>query len=79
MEMSDIYYTINFLDLNNKEICIHSSIKSFGEHIEGGADAIIDSFIRSGCTILVPTFSDMYETKPLKVICLYKMEQLTFL
>lgn len=66
MKISDIYYAIDFLNLNNKEICIHSSMKSFGEHIEGGVDAIIDLFISSGCTILAPTFSDMYETKPIE-------------
>lgn len=66
MLMSEVHKGIEKLNLNQKEICIHSSMKSFGEHIERGADALIDIFLEHGCTIMVPTFSDMYEGKPTK-------------
>ncbi|HKI73089.1 MAG TPA: AAC(3) family N-acetyltransferase [Pseudomonadales bacterium] len=36
-------------------ICLHSSFKSFGK-VEGGPQTIVDGFLQSGCTLLVPTF-----------------------
>ena len=51
----DVLKAIESLSLNNATVCIHSSLKSFG-HVEGGASSIINAFLDSGCTILVPGF-----------------------
>ncbi|MCL2426977.1 MAG: AAC(3) family N-acetyltransferase [Oscillospiraceae bacterium] len=51
----DIKKSILESKLNNKTLCIHSSLKSFGEVI-GGANTVIDAFLESGCTILAPAF-----------------------
>lgn len=48
---------IDGLELSGKEICVHSSMKSFGEAVEGGAEGLVDLFLEAGCTLLVPTFS----------------------
>lgn len=50
--------------LQNAAVCIHTSMRSFGDEIEGGADGLAETFLESGCTVLVPTFSDIYEEKP---------------
>jgi len=52
------------LGLKDKCVCLHSSMKSFGDEVKGGADDIIDSFLDNGCTLLVPTFSYNYILRP---------------
>lgn len=47
---------IKELGLANKEVCIHSSMKTFGDEIEGDATSIIDAFLEQNCTVMVPTF-----------------------
>jgi aminoglycoside 3-N-acetyltransferase len=44
------------LHLDGAAVCVHASLRSFG-HVEGGADAVVDAFLGSGCTVLVPAFS----------------------
>jgi aminoglycoside 3-N-acetyltransferase len=44
-------------------LCLHSSLRSFG-HVEGGAPAVVRSFLDEGCTVLVPTFSSAFEVAP---------------
>jgi len=51
--------------LSGKNICIHSSIKSFGG-LENGPHGIIESFLKENCTILVPSFSEKYEANPVE-------------
>ena len=62
----DIDRAISEFNLEKAEICIHSSLKSFGCHLEGGTDTIIRAFLKKGCTIMVPTFSDLYEVCPVE-------------
>jgi len=50
--------------LQNKSICIHSSLKSFG-FVEDGAKTIINAFLEENVTIVAPTFSYDFETTPL--------------
>ena len=57
MNISD---AIQQLDIVGKPVCIHASLKSFGCRVEG----LLEQFLDSGCTVLVPTFSDMYEAQP---------------
>jgi aminoglycoside 3-N-acetyltransferase len=59
----DIIETIRKAGLTNKTVCVHSSLKSFGE-VKGGPDAVVDAFIQSGCTMIVPTFSFSYGICP---------------
>ncbi|MNN28818.1 SPBc2 prophage-derived aminoglycoside N(3')-acetyltransferase-like protein YokD [compost metagenome] len=47
--------------LQGKIICLHSSLKSFGE-IEGGIKSIVDVFLEADCTLIVPTFTYDCET-----------------
>jgi lincosamide nucleotidyltransferase A/C/D/E len=42
--------------LKNSIVCLHSSLKSFGQ-LKGGPQTLIDAFLESGCTLLVPTFT----------------------
>ena len=49
--------------LKGKCVCVHSSIKSFGAPVKGGAEAIIDVFLENGCTVMAPTFT-WYDTAP---------------
>ena len=55
-----INHAILQLKLNGKPVCIHSSMRSFGCRVDG----LLESFLNAGCTVLVPTFSDMYEAPP---------------
>ncbi|MDP9317017.1 MAG: AAC(3) family N-acetyltransferase [Chloroflexota bacterium] len=53
---ADITQAIQATDLSNSIVCLHSSLKSLG-HVEGGADTVIQAFLESGCTLIVPTFT----------------------
>ena len=61
----DITEAIYKYGLSGKNICVHSSLKSFGG-LEGGQQMIIDAFIEKDCTLMVPTFTYMYAVPPLE-------------
>jgi len=69
---NELLCAVEALGLAGKEVCIHASMRSFGDRIEGGLSALIDVFLEKGCTILVPTFSDDYEAAPVEP---YKPDQ----
>ncbi|MFD9882559.1 AAC(3) family N-acetyltransferase [Streptomyces alboflavus] len=50
--------TIDELALAQRPVMIHVSLRSFGEPIEGGADAVLDALLSRGCTVLVPSFTE---------------------
>ena len=52
------------LNLKNKCVCVHSSLKSFADEIEGGAETIINAFLENSCTLIVPTFSYEFLIEP---------------
>ena len=53
---SDLEAAIGGLGLPGRVVGVHSSLRSFGT-VDGGADMVIDAFLGSGCTLLVPTHS----------------------
>ena len=55
-----ILQTIENMGLAEKPVCIHASLRSFGCYVSG----LLESFLESGCTVMVPAFSDMYEAPP---------------
>lgn len=59
----DIRRAARALGLAGRPVCLHSSLRSFG-HVDGGAAAVVRSFLEEGCTLLVPTFSSAFETAP---------------
>ncbi len=52
------------LGLDGKPVCIHASLRSFGCRVSG----LLEAFEEMGCTVLAPTFSDMYEAPPVKAL-----------
>lgn len=51
---------IKELNLGDKPVCVHASLRSFGCRVEG----LLETFLEAGCTVMAPTFSDMYEAPP---------------
>jgi aminoglycoside 3-N-acetyltransferase len=51
---------VSDLELDNRAIMIHSSLRSFGEPVDNGPDGVLDAFLGHGCTVLVPTFSESH-------------------
>ena len=51
---------IRQLGLPDKPVCIHASLRSFGQPVNG----LLDAFLDSNCTVLVPSFTDMFEAPP---------------
>lgn len=62
---ADIKKAIRELGLNKKVVCFHSSYRSFGE-VDNGPQTIIEAFLEEECTLLVPTFSAIYNVIPPK-------------
>ena len=56
----NIQEAIEVLGLAGKPVCIHSSMGSFQCRIEN----ILDHFLSRDMTVMVPTFSDIYEAPP---------------
>ena len=59
----DLVNAIESLNLAGKPVCVHASLRSFG-NLEGGADALVTAFLAARCTLLVPTFSWSYAIPP---------------
>jgi aminoglycoside 3-N-acetyltransferase len=59
----DIRQALRALGLAGQPVCLHSSLRSFG-HVTGGAMAVVRAFLEEGCTVLVPTFSSVFEVAP---------------
>jgi len=55
----DLTAGVRELGVSGRVVCLHSSLRSFGE-VAGGAAAVIDAFLAEGCTVLVPSFSWTY-------------------
>jgi aminoglycoside 3-N-acetyltransferase len=51
----DIIQFIKEKGLSNSVICLHSSLRSFGQ-IDNGPNTIIDAFLKEGCTLVCPAF-----------------------
>jgi len=52
----DITAAVRALGLQNRPVCLHSSLRSFG-FVEGGALTVIQGFLDAGCTVMAPTFT----------------------
>lgn len=61
-----IQTAIDTLQINGSAVCIHSSMRSFSERVEGGPTALLNAFLTAGCTVLAPAFSDMFEAPPVR-------------
>src|SRR5688500_6549899 len=59
----DIQQALRALGLQGQVVCLHSSLRSF-DHVDGGASAVIRAFLAEGITILIPTFSSVFEVAP---------------
>ena len=58
---NDISAGIRSLGLSQAPVCVHSSLRSFGQ-VTGGAPSVVEGLLAEGCTVLVPTFSsEAYE------------------
>lgn len=66
LDIQDFINAIKSLGISGSEVCIHSSMKSFGADFNCGIEGIINAFLVEKCTIMVPTFSDVYEARPIK-------------
>lgn len=44
--------------LSGRPVLVHAALRSFGAPLDGGADALIDTLVGRGCTVLVPAFTE---------------------
>lgn len=60
---ADVTDGIGALELRDKPVCVHVSMRSFG-WIEHGAVTVVDGLLEAGCTVLVATFSHQFAVAP---------------
>ena len=60
VRIQDITAAVRALELQNRPVCLHSSLRSFG-FVEGGALTVIQAFLDEGCTVMAPTFTYDHE------------------
>jgi len=56
---ADVEKGILSAGLAGRELCVHSSLGSFG-HLEGGAATLVDCLLAAGCTVMAPAFVDRH-------------------
>lgn len=61
--IEDLLATIHNLQLVDRVVCVHASLRSFG-HVIGGASTVVQALLDAGCTLLVPTFSYTFAIAP---------------
>jgi aminoglycoside 3-N-acetyltransferase len=49
---------IDDLHLPGRPIMLHTSLRSFGMKIDGGADTLLDALLKRGCTVMTPAFTE---------------------
>ncbi len=59
----EIQDAVRALGISGRAVCLHSSLRSFGR-VDGSAATVVEAFLEEGCTVLVPTFSSVYEISP---------------
>lgn len=59
-----IHQAADGLGLSGRPLCLHTSLRSFGEPLENGALTVIEGLLDAGCTVMAPTFCDEPETMP---------------
>ncbi len=55
---SDLAEAADELKLSGRPLMLHTSLKSFGAPIDGGADTLLNVLLARGCTVLVPAFTE---------------------
>lgn len=61
---ADLSRAVVAAGLAARPVCLHSSLRSFGD-VEGGAAAVIVGFLAVDCTVVVPAFSwDAFAVSP---------------
>ena len=50
--------------LCGQTLCIHASMRAFGDGVENGAQGLMDVFLEEGCTVMTPAFSYDYLCNP---------------
>jgi aminoglycoside 3-N-acetyltransferase len=63
VRLEDIRTALKQLGLSGLSLCIHASLRLFGE-VEGGASTIIDGLHAECCTALVPSFTYRFGVQP---------------
>jgi aminoglycoside 3-N-acetyltransferase len=52
----DVCRGIRDVGVDGQTVCVHSSLRSFGQ-VEGGAEAVVEAFLEEDCTLIVPAFA----------------------
>ncbi|PJF28968.1 MAG: hypothetical protein CUN52_10780 [Phototrophicales bacterium] len=64
----DFRSAIHTLGISGRVVCLHTSLRSFGRiqapSPDMAAKMVINAFLDEGCTLLVPTFSRIFEVAP---------------
>jgi aminoglycoside N3'-acetyltransferase len=54
--LKDIQTAIIQMGLAGQPLCVHASLRSFGQ-VQGGAQTVVEGLLQHGCTVMVPTHS----------------------
>ncbi len=66
MFIREVQQAISKLSIEGKSVCVHSSIRSFGMPSKELPKLLVEVFLEHNATVLVPTFSNVYGTKPIE-------------
>lgn len=64
VQVGEIRRAVQAIGAAGRPIAVHASLRSFG-HVEGGGRIVIEALLAEHCTVLVPSFSQVYAVAPL--------------
>jgi len=65
LHTEDFATAIRTLGIQNACVEVHSSFRSFGTHVEGGADTVLNAFTSENCSVLVFAYTtEQFEVVP---------------
>lgn len=56
--VSKIRAAVDDLAIAGRPVMVHTSMRSFGQRVDGGPDAVLDALLSRGCTVMVPAFTE---------------------
>jgi aminoglycoside 3-N-acetyltransferase len=63
MDEATIEAGLRELGVQNRDVAVHSSLRSFG-HVDGGAQTVVRALLNVCGTVVMPTFCEIGRTNP---------------
>jgi aminoglycoside 3-N-acetyltransferase len=64
VQIGELRRAVQTVGAAGRPVAVHASLQSFG-HVHGGGRTVVEALLAERCTVLVPSFSQVYAVAPL--------------